>query len=115
LARASLRSVSDGLPEPTAFELALLTSEVVSNALQHAPGDPAEEISLRVSRDGIVRVEVDDCGGPFDPPEPREPWDVSPNGWGLFLLDSVADAWGVDRNPTGKVVWFELDPDRDVE
>jgi anti-sigma regulatory factor (Ser/Thr protein kinase) len=113
LARASLRTITGGLAEAAAADLALLTTEVVSNAVQHAPRDPADEITLRVSREGVVRVEVVDCGGLFDPPAPREPWDVSPNGWGLFLLDSLADAWGVDQEPAGKVVWFELDPDED--
>jgi len=111
VARARLRTITDGLPEPAASDLALLTTEVVSNAVQHAPQEPADEITMRISRDGVVRVEVVDGGGLFDAPAPREPWDLSPNGWGLFLLDSLADSWGVDRTPTGKVVWFELDPD----
>jgi anti-sigma regulatory factor (Ser/Thr protein kinase) len=32
----------------------------------------------------------------------------SSGGWGLFLVDQIADRWGVRRTPTGTCVWFEL-------
>jgi len=30
------------------------------------------------------------------------------SGWGLFLVDRMADRWGVDRSE-GTRVWFELE------
>jgi hypothetical protein len=29
-------------------------------------------------------------------------------GWGLFIVDTVSDRWGVIRGPI-KEVWFEID------
>ena len=29
-------------------------------------------------------------------------------GWGLFLVDRIADRWGVRRTPSGTSVWFEI-------
>ena len=30
------------------------------------------------------------------------------SGWGLYLVDQIADRWGVDHDP-GTRVWFEID------
>jgi hypothetical protein len=30
------------------------------------------------------------------------------NGWGLYLVDRLADRWGVTSD-VGTTVWFELD------
>jgi hypothetical protein len=32
-------------------------------------------------------------------------------GWGLFLVEKLADRWGVARNSLTRV-WFEIDLDR---
>ena len=29
-------------------------------------------------------------------------------GWGLFLVDQIADRWGVERTMSGSCVWFKL-------
>jgi anti-sigma regulatory factor (Ser/Thr protein kinase) len=113
LARAGIRPITDGLPERTAADVALLTSEIVSNAVQHVSGTPGDEIIVRIGGDEVIRVEVVDCGVLFDPPVPRQPWDARSNGWGLYLVDSVARAWGVESEGPGKKVWFELDPGSD--
>ena len=65
-------------------------------------------IHVRVSvTSAAVRVSVVDSGPGFDPnPKAIRPDDDA--GWGLFLLDRLADRWGMDKNgPT--TVWFELD------
>jgi anti-sigma regulatory factor (Ser/Thr protein kinase) len=110
LARAGLRSVTADLPDRVAADAALLTTEVVSNAVIHASTRPGDEVTVRIYSDHTVRVEVVDCGELFEPPNPRQPWDMRPTGWGLFLVDSVADAWGIEEEANGKMVWFELDP-----
>jgi two-component sensor histidine kinase len=81
----------------------LLVSELVTNAVVHAACD----VRLRVTAGSPVRVEVHD-----ENPEPpraraREPLEVG--GFGLVIVESVASRWGVEPQPTGKVVWFELD------
>jgi hypothetical protein len=35
------------------------------------------------------------------------------SGWGLYLVERLAERWGVDRRPDGNEVWFELALDED--
>jgi hypothetical protein len=35
----------------------------------------------------------------------------SGSGRGLTLVEHFAQAWGAERTPTGKVVWFVVDDD----
>jgi anti-sigma regulatory factor (Ser/Thr protein kinase) len=80
----------------------LLASEVVTNALRHAP--PPGELRVHVV-DGLVRIEVTDSH-PLAPRR-REPDAESPGGRGLWLLDALAVRWGHRRESEGKCVWFE--------
>ncbi len=51
-----------------------------------------------------IRVEVSDVSTLS--PTIREP---SPGGGrGLRLVEALADRWGVESRPDGKVVWFEV-------
>lgn len=106
LARAAIAAVASGLPSAVVAEAELLTSEVVSNAVRHAELDPSQEIVVRIVADGHVRVEVADPGPPFEA-HLREPSSDS-SGWGLLLVDAVATSWGVEREGSGKRVWFEV-------
>lgn len=90
--------------------VALLTSEVVTNAVLHA-GTPAE-VSVRTDGAG-VRVEVVD--GSTTPPLRRLGYSrTSTTGRGCLLLDRLATRWGWAPLSDGKVTWFvvELEPDR---
>ena len=52
-------------------------------------------------------VEVADSGEGFDPESaPRGPGE--PGGWGLYLVEQIADAWGIRPTAPGTCVWFEL-------
>ena len=59
------------------------------------------------SRTSSVRVEVADPGQGFEP-APRDEAMTKPGGWGLYLVDRIADRWGVIRNRMNRV-WFEID------
>jgi anti-sigma regulatory factor (Ser/Thr protein kinase) len=107
-ARATVSSAIGSLRPEVAEEIELLTSEVVTNAIRHARADPLAEVILRVdASDDHVRVEVLNPGPSFDPPVPSIPG-VSGTGLGLFLVDALADAWGVDREGPRTKVWFEI-------
>ncbi len=83
--------------------LALLTTELVSNAVRHARVEQDHRIVVSVEREpGLVRVRVYDGGEGFDP-ELRH----SAPGYGLRLLDMLASRWGVTLEG-GCLVWFEL-------
>jgi anti-sigma regulatory factor (Ser/Thr protein kinase) len=83
-------------------DVALLTSELVTNAVVHA-GSAAGVTVTR--RSHAVRVEVAD----HDTTRPRKRTPDDHGGRGLHLVETVADRWGVDSRATGKVVWFEID------
>jgi anti-sigma regulatory factor (Ser/Thr protein kinase) len=110
-AAASARRVLDRFagrlsPERVAV-LRLLVSEVVTNSIRHGAADGEEHVCLtaRVAGDR-VRVEVEDAGPGFVPPSGR-PRAGAEGGWGLVLVDALAERWGVDQNG-GTTVWFEL-------
>jgi anti-sigma regulatory factor (Ser/Thr protein kinase) len=52
-------------------------------------------------------VEVADDGPGFEP-RPQTPDQDSRSGWGLYLVDQLADRWGVTRSEAGGA-WFEID------
>jgi len=85
----------------------LLVSELVTNSVRHAglPASAAIALRVRAERE-LVRVEVTDPGHGFDPAERPEP--SEDGGWGLRLVESLADRWGVERTPAARV-WCELD------
>jgi anti-sigma regulatory factor (Ser/Thr protein kinase) len=81
----------------------LLISELTSNAVRHG-GAPGSWIGLTITDTGpFVRVAVCDQGPGFDPAE----IDRSHRG-GLFLLDTLAYDWGIERFASGNEVWFEI-------
>jgi anti-sigma regulatory factor (Ser/Thr protein kinase) len=105
------------LPEDLAGDVRLLVSELVTNSLRHAALGPDDEISLTIDiRAAAVRVEVVDRGPHFsfegraDDPETVE-------GWGLYLVATLADRWGINRSDdgAGNCVWFELDRTQDLD
>lgn len=110
LARAGIRGTTKELPERVAADLALLVTEVVANAVKHATTSVGDEIVIRVYVDDRVRVEVDDRGPGFDAADPVEPDSAAASGWGLYLLDSLSAAWGVESSDGKTTVWFELEP-----
>ena len=106
------RAVSDldVLAPAERVDVALLVSELVTNSVRHGLG-PGDEIDVRgYASSDMVRVEVSDGGAGFAPPEQPVPrLDAEePGGWGLVLVDRVADRWGVAHDE-GTSVWFELD------
>ena len=107
-ARTALEGDRLSVPARLVPDLQLLVSELVTNSVRHADLAPGQRIELRVtSRPGTVRVEVEDPGPGFTP-TPRRPGDRRDDGWGLFLVERIADRWGV-ANGSPAVVWFEID------
>lgn len=86
-------------------DVRLLVSELVTNGVVHGRGvDGDEELTLNIAANGILRVDVVDRGGGFIPGAPRrEPV----GGWGLTLVEGLADRWGVMRDGETRV-WFEM-------
>ena len=82
----------------------LLVSELVTNAVWYG----APPIVLAVDCEGAagLRVRVRDAE-----PAPPSSWTTSPyseRGPQVYLVDLVSDVWGVEPQPHGKEVWFQL-------
>ena len=109
---AAARRAVDGLqlPDELVGDVRLLVSELVTNSLRHASLDADDRIRLSVDVGSRrVRVEVVDQGPHFqfegraDDPDTVE-------GWGLYLVATLSDRWGLDRDGhKATLVWFELD------
>jgi anti-sigma regulatory factor (Ser/Thr protein kinase) len=107
-ARRALGEISDHLSPRRLEDAQLLVSELVTNAIRHADLAPDEGIRLIVEESAAgLRVEVHDPGRGFDWTG-RDRGAEEPGGWGLYLVETLADRWGVDRNDV-TTVWFEVD------
>jgi anti-sigma regulatory factor (Ser/Thr protein kinase) len=106
----------DGLAETTE----LLVSELATNAVQAIVGQ-ADHTAVRLQLFGDnarVRIEVWDADP--RPPAPRDPGkDGIPDleaegGRGLFLVAALSACWDwhLTQEPTGKIVWCELEAER---
>jgi anti-sigma regulatory factor (Ser/Thr protein kinase) len=108
-ARLALSDLDRHLDPSVAFDVRLLVSELVTNSVQHARVSADDSIILVVRiTDDSVRVEVQDQGPGFEAPSVAPPPDADA-GWGLFLVEQLADSWGVQ--PAERAVWFEIGRD----
>ena len=83
---------------------ALLTSELVTNAIKHEPGDT---VMLAITCDcGEFRVDVHDTSLSVPMPVDR-PVDAE-TGRGLVLVAAMSTHWGCYRTPAGKAVYFTV-------
>jgi anti-sigma regulatory factor (Ser/Thr protein kinase) len=108
----------DGALADNRETIRLLVTELVSNSVLHASADEDSVIELNVlACPDIVRVEVLDRGPGFEP-VPAEPNRQYGGGFGLFLVNQLADRWGVEsERPTPERptrVWFEVDREEAV-
>ena len=88
-ARSWIESAASWLPAELESTLLLLTCELVNNAVRHVGASEEEVIELEhTPRD----QPIDEVGG-----------------WGLVLIESMAESWGVEHEDRTRV-WFELAP-----
>jgi anti-sigma regulatory factor (Ser/Thr protein kinase) len=105
VARRQVQSVVRAWDVPAdPADVALLTSELVTNAVRHAAG-PVVTLVVSCSR-GQVRVDVHDTSCVL--PELADVPADAESGRGLHLVASLADEWGFYRTPAGKAVYFML-------
>jgi anti-sigma regulatory factor (Ser/Thr protein kinase) len=84
-------------------DVPLVTSELVTNAVQHAGSEVV--VSVALGRD-CLRLEVFDLSE--EPPVKGELADAQDGGWGLHIVEILATRWGLERGTEGKTVWCEL-------
>jgi len=102
-ARAAVADFGD-IADDTRDDLQIIVSELVANAVRHAPRVPAGDISVSIARDDDgFYIQVRDPGAGFDPrPDPTRL-----GGLGLLIVDRIADAWGIDTDGQ-TTVWCRL-------
>jgi anti-sigma regulatory factor (Ser/Thr protein kinase) len=109
--RASISRLEPPIPTELRDAAVLVLTELVTNSLRHDGVVPEERIEVRVDQleQQRVRIEVRDPGPCFvpgtytDPPAPAE------GGAGLFIVGSISERWGVERQGDGWcVVWAEV-------
>jgi anti-sigma regulatory factor (Ser/Thr protein kinase) len=89
--------------EEFADDVNLLVSELVTNALRHGRTDAEPQLSVVFTSEQIV-IAVDDHSAVR--PSIRCANSDAESGRGLFLVDALADAWGV--SPDGTTTWAVL-------
>jgi anti-sigma regulatory factor (Ser/Thr protein kinase) len=100
LAREKLEA---SCPTDTVETIALLVTELVTNAILHAR---TPFVLTLESRPGHVRICVEDASN--EQPAVRRYDSDAVTGRGLALVEQLASSWGVDTTPAGKVVWCEV-------
>jgi anti-sigma regulatory factor (Ser/Thr protein kinase) len=104
------RSFVAALAGPGAGDTAaLLTSELVTNAVLHtSSGRDGGTVTIVVidMADGLM-VEVVDDGTPYGGPEVRGDR-YATEGHGLFLVEQLAADWGFLQDSAGTTVWFRI-------
>ncbi len=92
--------------EELADDGALIVTELVANAVQHAR---RESIRITIDRpaEDRVRVAVVDFSQRY--PVRRDSGPEDEGGRGLALVEKLAADWGTDPLPWGKQVWADLE------
>jgi len=93
----------------------LLTSEIVTNAIQHtrsgADGGTVTIVVIGVARGVLVEIIDDGAAG-----APVVKGDLyAAEGHGLFLVQHLATEWGYLKDSAGTTVWFHLPTARDPQ
>jgi len=101
--------LSAALSEGDAERVRLGVSELISNAVLH--GEPSWPSTIDLAVDvgaEAVRVDVTQASstGAAAVIAPEFRGDIG--GFGLAIVEDVADRWGVEPGPPGSV-WFEID------
>jgi anti-sigma regulatory factor (Ser/Thr protein kinase) len=108
-ARRALIAGDGELPATVRADVLLLLTELVTNAVRHSGLRPDESLHVELDQWAErVQVKVVDTGTQFTRIRPGAREDQS-GGWGLLLVDRIADTWGVGPTESGTCVWFEID------
>ena len=111
VARGFVRQVL-GAHHPGIERVTLLTSELVTNSVNHSDSrldGGTITVTVRSAADR-VRVEVTDDGGPTAPTL-RCDDDLAEAGHGLRLVEAYSLMWDYHRDGTRLVTWFECVPE----
>ena len=104
-ARRAVERLGDRIATDIAPDVQLLVSELITNSVKYG-GEGAVTLKLETDGPRRLRVEVVDQGMGFVPVARNRP-PTEAGGWGLHLVQTLSDRWGVYEGSTH--VWFEID------
>ncbi len=99
-----------GAGHPALETVLLVVSELVTNAILHSQsGSDGGSILLALcpAPAGIL-IQVRDSGGPWRPLELVRQDAAAEHGYGLLLVDALADSWGTLASTQGRVTWCRI-------
>jgi anti-sigma regulatory factor (Ser/Thr protein kinase) len=104
-ARRAIERLEDKIAPDVAPDVKLLVSELITNSVKYGGNG---EVTLRIDTASPrkLRIEVIDQGAGFVPVARNRPA-TEVGGWGLHLVQTLSDRWGVYEGSTH--VWFEID------
>jgi anti-sigma regulatory factor (Ser/Thr protein kinase) len=106
VARHLVRSLI-GEGHSAADSIVLCVSELVTNAVKHSfsnAHETAVTLCMHVGHEGVV-VQVRDAGGPTEPHINDDLQHGAEHGYGLRLVNALADCWGSSSTPDGRITW----------
>ncbi|HEY3603597.1 MAG TPA: ATP-binding protein [Sporichthyaceae bacterium] len=117
LARARLATdlLSRDLPARVVQDALLVLTEILTNAIRHAPPLPSGlvRMSWELCADS-VRIEITDGGSPEwlgqalasgGPGKVPRRASLAPGGRGMLIIDALCPEWGIRPSTEGKTVW----------
>jgi anti-sigma regulatory factor (Ser/Thr protein kinase) len=109
LAPAAVRQEMRNLPGlgEVLDDATLVTSELVTNAVQHSLCTKDEFLNVHITRDGRLRISVLDPGASGHSAEIADR-PIGLGGLGLKVVEQLAATWGTERRNDGYRVWAEL-------
>jgi anti-sigma regulatory factor (Ser/Thr protein kinase) len=106
-ARRALLAGNGTLPGSVLDDVLLLLTELVTNAVRHSSAGPDGVVRVEILRGtDTLRVAVLDEGTGFTAEAPLEGNEAG--GWGLALVDRIADRWAIAPTGSGTCAWFEI-------
>jgi anti-sigma regulatory factor (Ser/Thr protein kinase) len=107
-ARRAIVAGNGRLPGVVRADVLLLVTELVTNAVRHAGAGPDRPVQVELLHEpGLVAGAVVD-DGPGYTWRPTASAGTEAGGWGLLLVERIADRWGVEGTTSGSRVWFEI-------
>jgi anti-sigma regulatory factor (Ser/Thr protein kinase) len=91
------------VPTELGYDLELIVSELVTNAVRH--GRPPVELRLRRAVDRLF-VDVHDAAAA--PPRMRHAGPADDSGRGLLIVATLSERWGTRHTDNGKSVWCRV-------
>jgi anti-sigma regulatory factor (Ser/Thr protein kinase) len=104
-ARQAVEEFARSIDPSLVPDVKLLVSELITNSVKYG-GEGEVHLQMRSDHKGHIRVEVVDQGSGFVPVARDRPA-TEVGGWGLHLVETLTDRWGVHEGSTH--VWFEIE------